>query len=218
MHNHPSAAAAHDFVAVLLSAIVPGLGQAARGHIRAAALIIALFALFAIGLWSVWRSLGIAAAVFIFMLAVLPCWVFQSYLAGIPGTPLGLRANFRRVWGRAHDIRYLGGLFLLAAGMDFYIIVVNPEYAITVFCFKPSGLLGFIVKLQSPTFHTLIGYGFLRLRRWSLLAYLVYAAYGLSYSVANFACFGYGRIRTAFIASLIGFTFYILWRRRSFTT
>jgi len=213
-----SSAERPDFQAAFLSAFLPGLGQGVRGHSRQAAFTISLFIILVGGLWLIWRQLGGAAAIFIFMLAVLPCWVLQSYMAGIPGAPLGLRPSLQRVWGRGLDIRYLGGLFLLAAGMDFYIIAANPEYAITVFCIKPLGLAGLLVKLQSPTFHTLIGYGFLRLRRWSLVVYLVYAAYGLSYSVANLACFGYGRIRTVFIASLIGFTVYILWRRHSFRT
>ena len=120
------------------------------------------------------------------------------------------------VFERAHDIRFLGWLFLLTALMDFYIIVVNPAYTLTVFCSKPSGPLGILLKAQSPTLHVLIGYGFIRLRRWSLLVYLAYAVFGLLNAGANFACFGYGRVRTAFLISLIGFTAYVWWRRTVF--
>ncbi|MER3425211.1 MAG: hypothetical protein C4293_20290, partial [Nitrospiraceae bacterium] len=71
---------------------------------------------------------------------------------------------------------------------------------------------------QSPTLHVLIGYGFLRLRRWSLLLYMAYAAFGLLNATANFACFGYGRVRTVFLLTLIAFTAYVLWRQRCFRT
>src|SRR5438132_14243010 len=101
--------------------------------------------------------------------------------------------------------------------MDLYIIVANPGYSLTVFCTKPAGLLGALAKAQSPTLHTLIGYGFLRLRRWSLLLYLAYAAFGLLNGTANYACFGYGRVRTGFRVTLIAFKAYIFWRGHAFT-
>ena len=155
------------------------------------------------------------------MLLVLPWWAFQSYDAFLPHRPAqaGLArvgTTLKVVWARAHDIRYLGALFFLTAFMDLYIIVSNPEYALSIFCTKPAGLWGGLAKAQSPTLHTLIGYGFMRLRRWSLLLYLVYAAFGLLNATANYACFGYGRVRTVFLLSLIAFTAYVLWRRRCF--
>lgn len=105
---------------------------------------------------------------------------------------------------------------MLTALTDFYIIVANPAYALTVFCAKPTGLLGILTKVQSPTLHLVIGYGFLRLRRWSLLVYLAYAAFGLLNATANFACFGYGRVRAVFLFSLVVFTLYVFWRRDCF--
>jgi hypothetical protein len=48
--------------------------------------------------------------------------------------------------------------------------------------------------------------------------YLVYAAFGVINALANFACFGYGRIRTVFLISLLAFTAYVIWRRRCFVS
>jgi hypothetical protein len=161
---------------------------------------------------------GPSAAIFVLMLLVLPWWALQSYAAGLPAPPgpLGLLQTLRIVWARAHDIRYLGALFFLTALTDLYIIVANPEYSLTIFCSKPGGVLGVLAKAQSPMLHTLIGYGFMRLRRWALFLYLAYAAFGLLNATANYACFGYGRVRTVFLVTLIGFTLYVLRRRRCF--
>jgi hypothetical protein len=74
-----------------------------------------------------------------------------------------------------------------------------------------------LAKAQSPTLHTFIGYGFLKLRRWSLLLYLIYAAFGLLNATVNFACLGYGRVRTVFLMTLLVFTAYVVWRRGIFT-
>ena len=100
--------------------------------------------------------------------------------------------------------------------MDLYIILVNPDYALALFCAKPKGLVGLLAKIQSPTIHLLIGVGFLGIRRWALLLYLAYAAFGFLNTTANFACFGYGRVRMVFALSLVAFTAYIWYRRRRF--
>lgn len=162
---------------------------------------------------------GSGAAVLFLMLLVLPWWAIQAYDAWLTAQSGegGLRRTVTVIWERAHDVRYLGALFLLTALMDSYIIAANPDYSLTVFCAKPAGLLGAMAKAQSPTLHTLIGYGFLRLRRWSLLLYMAYAAFGLLNGTANYACFGYGRVRTVFLVTLMAFTAYVFWRRRRFT-
>ena len=131
-------------------------------------------------------------------------------------TPLGQRNTLKIVWRRAHDLRYLGGLFLVTAVADMSIIVANPDYSLAVFCAKPTGIPGFIAKAQSPLLHVAIGYGFLMLRPWALILYMVYAGYGLLNATANLACFGYGRIRTVFLLSLVAFTLYVWWRRSCF--
>lgn len=205
------------------------MGQAVKRQARRAAFLAATGATLVIGTWWIGQAGGIGAALFFFMLLVLPWWATQSYDAFLPvlseteqADPeaqrgrVGLRRTLAIIWAHAHDIRYLGALFLLTALTDFYIIVANPAYSLTIFCSKPAGLLGILAKAQSPTLHTLIGYGFLRLRRWSLLLYLAYATFGLLNATVNYACFGYGRVRTVFLFSLIGFTAYVLWRRNCF--
>jgi hypothetical protein len=214
----------YRFQAAILSALVPGLGPLVRRQNRQAFPIFLSGAALLAGAWALGRLAGTSAAVFALMLVVLPWWVLQSYAAGLPGpsdapdapdTP-GLRAALRLVRARAHDIRYLGALFFLTAFTDLYIIVANPEYALTIFCAKPGGIPGILAKAQSPTLHTLIGYGFMRLRRWALFLYLAYAGFGLLNATANYACFGYGRVRTVFLVTLIAFTLYVVWRRRCF--
>lgn len=201
--------------AVICSALLPGLGQALRGYrAHAAGIVTATAGLLACAALLV-AAAGWASAVFFLMLLVLPWWAIQAYGASLPD-PLGWKPTLRATWGQGHDIRYLGALFLLTALTDLYIILARPDYALTVFCLKPGGAWGILAKAQSPTLHLLIGYGFLRLRRWSLLLYLAYAAFGLMNASANYACFGYGRIRTVFLLSLVAFTLYILWRRRCF--
>ena len=152
---------------------------------------------------------------FFWMLVFLPWWVFQSFEASLP-TPQGIIPTWKLIWERGHDIRYLGGLFLFAAVTDLYIIIANPEYHLHVFCTRPTGVLGTLVKLQSPFFHVLIGYGFLQLLRWSFFVYLVYAGYGLANALVNFGCEGYGRIRTVFFVTLLAFSLYIFFRRHCF--
>jgi len=206
-------------VAAVFSSVVPGSGQALRGRIPQAAIAFLISAALLGCTWLIERAHGGGAAVLFLMLLVLPWWAIQSYDAWLTAqsSEAGLGQTLKVIWVRAHDVRYLGALFLLTALTDLYIIVANPGYSLTVFCTKPAGLLGALAKAQSPTLHTLIGYGFLRLRRWSLLLYLAYAAFGLLNGTANYACFGYGRVRTVFLVTLIAFTAYVFWRRRCFT-
>lgn len=205
-------------LAVVLSIFLPGLGQAFKGQVRRAALIgVAMAILLATTAWIGW-AIRFDTAVFFFTLFVLPCWAFQAYDAAHSASPdaPSFRHTWQEVWAHGHDIRYLGGLFLFSALLDLYIILAQPGYALTVFCTKPEGLAGVLAKAQSPTFHTLIGIGFLRLRKWGLVAYLLYAGFGLANATANTACFGYGRIRTVFLITLAAFTAYVLWRRTCF--
>lgn len=215
----PQHAGPRDPVAAVFSSVVPGSGQALRGRIPQAAIAFLISAALLGCTWLIERAHGGGAAVLFLMLLVLPWWAIQSYDAWLTAQSpeAGLGQTLKVIWVRAHDVRYLGALFLLTALTDLYIIVANPGYSLTVFCTKPAGLLGALAKAQSPTLHTLIGYGFMRLRRWSLLLYLAYAAFGLLNGTANYACFGHGRVRTVFLVTLIAFTAYVFWRRRCFT-
>lgn len=203
--------------AAVCSALIPGLGQAVRGYRGHAAGVFIVAAGFLGCTVLLARTGGIETAVFFFILLVLPWWALQSYGASLHD-PLGWTRTTQAIWMNNHDVRYLGALFLLTAVTDLYIILARPDYALTIFCLKPGGLWGILAKVQSPTLHLLIGYGFLRLRRWGLMLYLVYAAFGTINALANYACFGYGRIRTVFLLSLIAFTLYIVWRRRCFSS
>ena len=205
-------------LAAVLSAIIPGLGQAIRGRPRDAVVSLLVVAILLACAVVLGRVQDRAAEIFFFMIVILPWWAIQSYDAFLPRSPeaTGLGHTLKIVWVRAHDIRYLGALFLVSALMDVYIIVSNPTYALPFFCTKPTGVLGLLAKAQSPTLHTLIGYGFLRVRRWSLFVYLAYAGFGLLNATVNLGCFGYGRIRTILILTLLAFTAYVLWRRRAF--
>ncbi|RMH31480.1 MAG: hypothetical protein D6690_16040 [Nitrospirae bacterium] len=201
--------------AAFLSALCPGLGLFIRGY-SAQAWSTLLLGLPLVSLAVILgQSHGIETGIFFGILVVLPWWVFQVFHSSL-AHPNGLRATWHLVWERGLDIRYLGGLFILSALMDLSIIVANPSYNLHVFCARPTGVLGLFVKAQSPTFHMLIGYGFLRQARWGLLIYLLYASYGFLNAMTNFACEGYGRIRTIFLLTLATFTIYIWSRRRSF--
>ena len=200
-------------------ACVPALGHVIHRQSRQAVVSLSIQAALLGGCWLVALIAGTGAAIFLAMLAVLPVWCLQIYAAWhlSIANPVSLRSAMRTVWVRGHDIRFLGALFFLTAITDFYIIWANPEYSLAIFCAKPRGVLGILAKAQSPLLHTMIGYGFMHLRRWSLFLYMAYAGFGLLNATVNYACFGYGRVRTAFLVTLIGFTVYVLWRRRSFT-
>lgn len=217
-----TSAASPSWLSILLSSCLPGLGQVRQGRSQQGLLILAV----TLGLILVGHELGrvtdLSAEIFYFMLIVLPWWVLQTYDAslGHGGRSVGrchtLTHSLQQAWAAGHDLRYLGALFLLSAFMDLYIIMANPDYALPVFCSKPTGWLGVAAKAQSPPSHLLIGYGFVRLRRWALVLYLVYAAYQLISAMVNYVCFGYGRIRTVMFVTLLMFTGYIVWRRDRF--
>jgi len=198
-----------------LSAVLPGLGHLIRGYPAHMAWVVGTGGLLGAITWGLGSIGGAGAGWFFAMLIILPWWCLQAYQAYLP-TPPGQLATLKIAWKCAHDIRYLGGLFLVTAFTDFYIIVANPEYHLTVFCAKPTGILGIFVKAQSPVLHIAIGYGFLTLQRWALFVYLAFASFGLLNATTNFVCFGFGRIRTVFFISLLAFTAYVIWRRDCF--
>lgn len=102
------------------------------------------------------------------------------------------------------------------AFFDLYLIYAYPHYALKVFGTTFSGLAGEVAKFQSPVLHTLIGYGFIRQRRWSYWLFMAYAAVGIASALVNFALLGFGRIRTIFLVLLILFAAYVYSRRKCF--
>jgi hypothetical protein len=115
-----------------------------------------------------------------------------------------------------YDIYVIGVIFVLNVFMDTYLIIANPHYALPLFGMTFSGGWGWLAKIQSPILHGVLGYGFLRSRRWGYVLYMAYAAFGLSSALVNLTLFGVGRIRTIFIVSLVLITGYIYTRRRVF--
>ena len=115
-----------------------------------------------------------------------------------------------------YDIYAIGVIFVLNVAMDTWLIVQNPQYALPLFGTTFTGLWGWLAKVQSPILHGLLGYGFLRRRRWGYWLYMAYAAFGLSSALVNLATLGFGRIRMIFIVSLTLITAYIVTRRRAF--
>lgn len=211
--SHP--AKSSSIKSALLSSLVPGLGQLVRGYPMHAIRVLGLGGCLGLITWGLTWIGGPGAGVFFGLLILPPWWCLQAYEAFFP-VPPGQMETLKIAWQRAHDIRYLGGLFLFTALTDLFIILANPDYHLTVFCTRPEGVPGFLAKAQSPTLHLAIGYGFLRLRPWALFIYMAYAGFGLLNASANFACFGYGRIRTVFFLSLVAFTVYVFWRRSCF--
>jgi len=157
-----------------------------------------------------------AVEVLVFMVLALPCWALQSYDAylGSSAEISDWRRTWRRVWQQGHDIRFLGLLLLISALNDTWIILKNLDYLLPFYCTKLTGIPGFATKAISPALHVAVGYGFMRLRRWALFLYLVYAAYGFTNGAINLTCFGPGRIRNTLLSAIILSTAYIVWRRR----
>lgn len=203
-----------DPLATLYSSLIPGLGQLIRRRRRSGLLCLLVTLLLFTASMALGRISGRAAEVFFFMLLALPWWAFQAYDAYLgPGDGHTFRRTWRAVWDRGHDIRFLGLLLLISALNDTWIIFANLDYLLPFYCTKPDGVLGFATKAISPALHLVVGYGFMRLRRWSLLVYLVYAAYGFTNGLVNLTCFGPGRIRNTLLAAIVLSTIYILWRR-----
>lgn len=205
----------HDSRAAFLSSLCPGLGQLVQArYVHAVTAFLGTVALIGASV-ALGRISGRAAEVFFFMLLALPWWAFHAYdayLGPSSGTSNLLR-TWREVWRQGQDIRFLGLLLLVSALNDTWIILNNLDYLLPFYCTKPDGIPGFLTKAISPALHLAVGYGFLRLYRWSLFVYLLYAAYGFTNGLVNLTCFGPGRIRNTLLAAIVLSTLYLLWRR-----
>lgn len=114
------------------------------------------------------------------------------------------------------DIQLLGGLFLIVGLLDLILIAVYPDYALRIFGTRLEGVLGFMVKLQSPALHLAIGYGFLFLRPWAWGLSLAYAGFGIASEAMNQTAWGLHPLRAAFVAATVVFACYLVWRREVF--
>ncbi|MBD0316341.1 MAG: hypothetical protein ICV75_06590 [Nitrospiraceae bacterium] len=209
-----------DWVAALLSALIPGLGQLAQRRVAHSVIAFGSTVFLAGVSMALGRVSGRAVEVLLFMLLALPWWAIQSYDAFLgPSTNESpWRRTWQSIWTHGHDIRFLGLLLLISALNDTWIILKNLDYLLPFYCTKPGGVTGFMAKAISPALHVAVGYGFMRLRRWSLFVYLLYAAYGFTNGLINLTCFGPGRIRNTLLAAIVLSTAYILWRRQKLLT
>ncbi|MEE8612825.1 MAG: hypothetical protein V3S85_01690 [Nitrospirales bacterium] len=114
------------------------------------------------------------------------------------------------------DIQILGILFLVSGVIDFIWILAYPEYALKVFGTTFGGWMGLFVKFQHPLIHWMIGYGFLKRRRWAFWAYLVYLAMACVSETINQFVYGYHQARTTMIILSLLFGTYIVARRKAF--
>jgi len=198
---------------------LPGAGQLLKSQLRHSIAIFTTGLLLLAATWALVKTVGPGASIMFFLLLVLPWWSLQSYDAYLPATveTAGLLRTLKVAYERGHDLRYLGAHFFLTAFMDIYIIVANPEYGLKILGTTFAGTWGILWKLQSPVFHLLIGIGFLRVKRWGLLVYLLYAVFSLINATVNLAVLPPPhRIRITFLVLLAVFTAYILWRRKRF--
>lgn len=205
----------HTWALFLLSLALPCSGLFLRYYYRLGGQTLLLGVCVTFVTFLIADLAGLGAGIFSAILLLFPWWLFQAYQSS-RSHPTSLAKTLRLILTHAHDIRMIGWLFGIAALTDIWIIIQNPDYQLNVFCSRPSGVLGMLSKAQSPLFHIAIGYGFVRLLKWSLFVYLTYAGYGLLNATVNWVCEGYGRIRTVFIVSLLIFTAYILIRRNRF--
>jgi hypothetical protein len=206
--------------AAILSSFLPGLGQAIKGHWIKTAEILILGLLIAVAWYFGIRFDGpfTSALLYVIVPVAAALWcgrqIYDAYASPTDGSlfpvlPLPARGSL--------DIQAIGLLFLLTAYTDLYIIQAKPEYALKILGTTFPGVWGILFKAQSPIFHVLIGVGFLMVKRWGLLAYLLYAGFGIVNAAVNLAVLpGPHRIRVIFMLSLVVFTTYILWRRKAF--
>ena len=208
--------------AALLSALVPGLGQAGKGEFAKTAEIITLGMLIAAA-WYIGAAFrGPLSGVLLYLLTPLASvlwWTRQVRDAYASSTTRSVFPVFPRPDKGSLDIQCIGFLFLFAVYSDLYIIQTRPEYELKVLGSTLPGTWGILAKAQSPILHGFIAVGLMRLKRWGLLVYVVYAVWGIINALVNLVTLhGPHRIRIIFIVSLAVFTVYLWWRRDALTT
>ena len=206
--------------AAALSGLLPGLGQVVKGHYVKAAEVLTLGTMIGAAWYFGYAFAGPFTPALLYVivpLATVAWWgrqIQDAYTSTAPGSlfpvlPIPSRGSL--------DLQAIGLLFLLTAYTDLYIIQARPEYGLKILGTTLPGIWGILSKAQSPTLHVLIGVGFILIKRWGLLVYLLYASFGIVNAAVNLAVLpGPHRIRIAFMLSLFVFTVYVLWRRNRF--
>jgi hypothetical protein len=199
---------------------VPGGGQLLKGHYAKAAEVLALGIMVGAAWYFGYAFDGPFTPFLLYglvPLATIFWWGRQLYDAYASASPGSLFPVLPWASRGSLDLQAIGLLFLLTAFTDIYIIQARPDYGLKILGTALPGAWGVLSKAQSPTLHVLIGVGFLLVKRWGLLVYLLYAGFGIINAGVNLAVLPPPhRIRIAFMISLACFTAYILWRRQRF--
>jgi len=125
----------------------------------------------------------------------------------------------QRVCPVASDLIFFGVLMIFSGMMDLYIIIANPEYRLPTFGTRPTGFIGWFVKLSAPPIHFLTGYGAILGRKWAYSLMMYYSLYGLTNAIVNRIVLpGPHRIRTIFMVGTLFFMGYLYVRRGQFRT
>lgn len=118
---------------------------------------------------------------------------------------------------RPLDITIFAVLFFISAFIELgNISSTGWRYEPKFFGIMTHGLTAKIVLASHPLLHIVLGYGFLKLYRWTFYLALFYAADVLTSTVSTYILQGYGLIRTIFLIALPPFVVYLLARRRYF--
>jgi hypothetical protein len=207
--------------AAIMSAFLPGLGQAIKGQ-RAKTAEIMILGIMIVAAWYMgFAFTGPFTPVLLYLvtpLALILWWLRQVQDAYTATADDSLFPVLPRPSRGSLDIQLIGFLFLFAVYSDLYIIQDRPQYELKILGSTLPGMWGILAKAQSPILHAFIGVGLIRLKRWGLLVYLAYAVWGILNAFVNLAVLpGPHRIRIIFICSLVLFTAYLWWRRDRLT-
>jgi hypothetical protein len=199
---------------------MPGAGQLLRRHYAKAAEVLALGIMLGAAWYFGYAFEGPFTPFLLYGLVPVAAafwWGRQLYDAYASAGPGSLFPVLPLLSRGSLDLQAIGFLFLLTAFTDLYIIQARPDYGLKIMGTALPGAWGVLAKAQSPVLHVLIGVGFLLVKRWGLLVYLLYAGFGIINAGVNLAVLpGPHRIRIIFMLSLACFTTYILWRRKRF--
>ena len=199
---------------------MPGGGQLLKRHYAKAAEVLALGLMLGAAWYFGYAFDGPFTPFLLYgfvPLAAALWWGRQCYDSYAPSGPGSLFPVLPLPSRGSLDLQAIGFLFLLTAFTDIYIIQARPDYGLKIMGAALPGAWGVLAKAQSPILHVLIGVGFLLVKRWGLLVYLLYAGFGTINAGVNLAVLPPPhRIRIIFMLSLAVFTAYILWRRKRF--
>ena len=119
-------------------------------------------------------------------------------------------------WASGDDIRWIGWLFLVSGVIDLVWILSYPAYQLKVFGGAFGGAVGWMVKLQHPVIHWVIGWGFVRTRLWAWWGYLAYLLVACTSEIITQLVEGPHPVRLSMIGISLVFAGYVALRRHVF--